>query len=355
MRDRNSGTSSAPRLRIAGRELSVLRREKTIVLALLIQLFIAAFSSFLVVGLVSLYDPASLEGQEVEVAVSGETVEELVAAADRVDGVSATRYDDWETARGSFDAGAADAAVRGERRDGRIEVTAVAPDGSVESTVVVAQLQQTLRALERDERGRNAAWLENQPLPLPERPGGSPYYGFTYTVLVPILLFLPVFISGSLIVDSVTEELDRGTLELLRVAPVTTGEIIDGKSLAAVGLAPAQAALWLLLLWVNGVPVANPGTLLLLVAAFATAVVAMGIAIATLSPRRRDAQFRYSIGVLGLFAGSALLPGNPINAAALLAVDSATTTTTAAVAAYTVLAAVGYLAVRTAIERNGFE
>lgn len=333
----------------------MLRREKTIVLALVIQLFIAAFSSFLVVGLVSFYDPGSLEGYEVEVAVTGETVDELIAAADRVDGISATAYDDRASARSAFDAGAVDATLATERRDGRIEVTAVAPDGSVEATLVVAQLQETLRALERDERGRNAALLDRQPLPLPDRSGGSPYYGFTYTVLIPLLLFLPVFISGSLIVDSVTEELDRGTLELLRVAPVTTAEIVDGKSLAAVGLAPAQAALWLLLLWTNDTPVANPGTLLFLVAAFATAVVAMGIAIAVLAPRRRDAQFLYSVGVLALFAGSTLLPGNPVNAAALLAVDSATSTTTLSVGVYAVLAAAGYLVVRAGIDRTGFE
>jgi len=51
MRNRDS------RLTIAGRELSGLRAEKTILLAIAIQLFIAAFSSFLVVGLVSMYDP----------------------------------------------------------------------------------------------------------------------------------------------------------------------------------------------------------------------------------------------------------------------------------------------------------
>lgn len=355
MRDREDAGPSRPRLRIASRELAVLRREKTIVLALAIQLFIAAFSSFLVVGLVSLYDPGSLDGYEIEVAVTGETVDELIAAADRVDGISARGYDDRESARQAFDAGAVDATLATERREGRIQVTALAPDGSVESTLVVTQLQETLRALERDERERNAARLERQPLPVPDPPGGSPYYGFTYTVLLPLLLFLPVFISGSLIVDSVTEELDRGTLELLRVAPVTTAEIVDGKSLAAAGLAPAQAALWILLLWANDTPVANPGTLLVLVAAFATAVVAMGIGLAVLAPRRRDAQFLYSVGVLGLFAGAALLPGSPINAAALLAVDSATATTKALVGGYAVVAAAGYLGVRAAIQRVGFE
>jgi len=58
MRNRDS------RLTIAGRELSGLRAEKTILLAIAIQLFIAAFSSFLVVGLVSMYDPGSLGGAE---------------------------------------------------------------------------------------------------------------------------------------------------------------------------------------------------------------------------------------------------------------------------------------------------
>ncbi|MEF8779594.1 MAG: ABC transporter permease [Haloferacaceae archaeon] len=355
MPDRDDAGPSRPRIRIASRELAVLRREKTIVLALAIQLFIAAFSSFLVVGLVSLYDPGSLDGYEIEVAVTGETVDELIAAADQVDGISARAYDDPASARRAFDAGVVDATLATQRREGRIQVTALAPDGSVESTLVVTQLQETLRALERDERVRNGAHLERQPLPLPDPPTGSPYYGFTYTVLLPLLLFLPVFISGSLIVDSVTEELDRGTLELLRVAPVTTAEIVDGKSLAAAGLAPAQAALWILLLWANDTPVANPGTLLVLVAAFATAVVAMGIGLAVLAPRRRDAQFLYSVGVLALFAGATLLPGSPINAAALLAVDSATATTKFLVGGYAVVAAIGYLGVRTAIQRVGFE
>jgi len=83
MRNRDS------RLTIAGRELSGLRAEKTILLAIAIQLFIAAFSSFLVVGLVSMmYDPGSLGGAEVEVAGAGDavTVTDLERAASEVGG-----------------------------------------------------------------------------------------------------------------------------------------------------------------------------------------------------------------------------------------------------------------------------
>ena len=105
-----------------------------------------------------------------------------------------------------------------------------------------------MTALERAERTDRLESLESSPIALPGTPRESPYFGFTYTVLLPLLLFLPAFISGSIAVDSITEEIEQGTLELLRVSPLSLGEIVDGKAAAMAGLAPLQAALWLLLL-----------------------------------------------------------------------------------------------------------
>jgi ABC-2 type transport system permease protein len=45
---------------IARKELQGLYTEKTIILAIALQLFIALFSSFLVVGLTSMYDPGAV-------------------------------------------------------------------------------------------------------------------------------------------------------------------------------------------------------------------------------------------------------------------------------------------------------
>ncbi|HUK38712.1 MAG TPA: ABC transporter permease, partial [Methanomicrobiales archaeon] len=45
---------------VAKKELSGINYEKTIVFAILLQLFVALFSSFLMVGLTSLYDPSSV-------------------------------------------------------------------------------------------------------------------------------------------------------------------------------------------------------------------------------------------------------------------------------------------------------
>jgi ABC-type Na+ efflux pump permease subunit len=170
-------------------------------------------------------------------------------------------------------------------------------------------------------------------------------------VLVPLLLFLPVFISGSIAVDSLTEEIDRGTLELLRVSPVSFAGIVDGKLLAAAGLAPVQAALWIGLLRLNGTAVSHPMLLVALVTSLAVLVVSLALAIAVVAPDRRAAQLCYSVGVLLTFGGSTLLPINPTNAAARLAIDSADPASVATVAALAGVAVVAYSGLRLLVGR----
>ncbi|WP_313695939.1 ABC transporter permease [Halorarum halobium] len=347
---------------MARRELASLRSEKTIVLALLIQLFVAAFSSFLVVGLVSLYDPGAGEGITVETAVAGDDARQLLAAVGEADAMEGRLYDSTGAAADAFADRRVDAALLVTETPGnRYEVRVLVPDGNVGTTVVVTQARQALRAFERTERGQREAYLESQTLALPHGSNASPYFGFTYTVLVPLLLFLPVFIAGSVTVDSLTEELERGTLELLRVAPVTMTDIVEGKLLAAAGLAPLQAALWLALLSFNGTAIA-PGTsafetavgvagLLALVAAAAAIVTSMGATLALVAPDRRAAQTVYSVGVLGLFGAAALSPVNPANVGARLAVGSADAATFLTVGALVVGGVAALLGARHVVGR----
>jgi ABC-type amino acid transport substrate-binding protein len=148
-----------PRLTIARREFATLRSEKTIVLALLIQLFIAAFSSFLVVGLVSLYDPGSVEGYETTVGVTGDATDDLLRVVDEQPSMTGVGYDSQATARRAFDRGEVDAVLLAYRRAGRVFVTATAPEGSVRTTVVVVQLRDALSAFERAERDDRSRFL----------------------------------------------------------------------------------------------------------------------------------------------------------------------------------------------------
>ncbi|MFC6755608.1 MULTISPECIES: ABC transporter permease [Haloarcula] len=341
-----------PRIVVARRDVRSLSREKTIVLALLIQLFVAGFSSFLVVGLTSLYDPGSVSTGEVEMAVTGDAQDELEQAAAEHDSVETQAFNSSRDAQLAFEERRVDALLNAsyvESSDGpgtEISVTARIPEGSIRSTLIVVNVRRVLETLERQERFDRAGSLEENPVPLPPEVSASPYFGFTYTVLIPLLLFLPAFISGSVAVDTITEEMERGTLELLRVAPVSLLDIVDGKALGMALLAPAQSLLWILLLSVNGIRVANVAVILLFVAAVAAVVVTIGVVLGVATGKRRPAQLLYSVLTLVVFGAAVVLPEHPATTVAKLAVDSPTLSTYATVFGTLAVALAGYAAAR---------
>ena len=347
--------SRDPRLTIARRELRSLSAEKTIVLALAIQLFVAGFSSFLVVGLVSLYDPGSIEGQGLAVGVTGEVQPDLAAEIDRVEGMAVVEFDSTVEANRAFQERRVDAVLvptqLDDGDDDRILVRATAPDENIVTTVTVVELREALVEYEATVREDRSDRLEYSPLPVPDDAGGSPYVGFTYTVLLPLLLFLPAFISGSIAVDSVSEELERGTLDLLRVAPVSLVGILDGKLLSATVLTPAQVVCWLALLAINDVSLANAWALVALSTGLAAAIVAVGVGIALVAPDRQQAQLVFSTGVLGAFLLAVVLPEHPANTAAKLAIGSATTVTWLSLAAILALGSLTLAGIRVAVGR----
>jgi ABC-type Na+ efflux pump permease subunit len=335
---------------VARRELSSLSREKTIVLALLIQLVIAGFSSFLVVGLTSLYDPGAVDGETTTVGISGGAGDRLVAAAEESEDVDPERFESAGDALSAFEDGTVDAVVIGTRvateRGTRIQIRALAPADDLRTTLIVVSLRSYLSDVETAERTARDDELGFSPLAVPEEESGSSFFGFTYTILLPLLLFLPPFLSGSIAVDSVTEERERGTLELLRVAPVTLVEIIDGKAAAMLLLAPLQAVLWIGLLQFNGFGVSNVLALVTFVAAITAVTVAIGVGLALVTGTRRQAQLLYSVLVLALFGVAVVAPEHPARTVALLAADSPTGVTFAHVAVTAVLGVGLYALVR---------
>jgi len=358
-RDRREGAdgsaSARARWALVRRELASLRSEKTILLAISIQLFIAGFSSFLVVGLVAMYDPAGVEEYELEVAVTGEDRDALVAVAEDRPELSA-RSVDRGTATEAFEAGGVAAVLDANRDgDGRLVVRVTAPEGGLETTLLIVQLRETLETVEHTERVERADRLENPPLDPPDGGQASPYVEFTYTVLLPLLLFLPAFVSGSIAVDSTSEERRRGTLELLCVGPPSLGDVVEAKLLAAAVLAPLQAALWLSLLVANGIAVANVTALVLLVAGLAALVVSAGVSVALFASDRREAQLLYSGGLVAALVVAALFPQHPANVIARLAVGAPTATTWLLVSAICVAGIGAVLALRAGVRRLGPE
>lgn len=303
---------------VAGKEVRDILRERTIVVAVLVQFFIAAFSTFLTVGLLALYDPGSAAARpQADIAYVGEGgFDDVLDGARNIDlrrGLASPLAD--------FAAGDLDAVVE-ERvsADGVHTVTIVVPEGEMRSTLLVTQLRDLLQAHESNLRQANQARVTHDLVQLPAEPPRAPVpYGFVYATLVPLLLLTPVFLAGALAGDTFTAEIEQRTLLILRSAPLSLRSILLGKLAVPALLAPAQFLLWAGLLALNRQVVHNLALLCLLATALTVLLSGVGYALAATLRREGPVQATYALAAIMLAVGSLLLPRDLLNTIARLA------------------------------------
>jgi ABC-type Na+ efflux pump permease subunit len=317
-----------PFLAIVKKELRSVLEERTIMIAVAIQLFIASFASVLVVGLVAFYDPDSI-AENAQVGIRAGVVGDrhgVLTSLLQDSNVRVTRYPTAADARAALKDGSVDTALvipgsAPEARASVVEGRLLLPKSESLSTVVMMVLRPPLKAYENHLRQQNGVQVRYT-----EVEGKPPTtYEFRYTVIVPILMLFPAFVSGSMVVDSISEEFERKTMETLRAAPLSMSTIIGAKVAAGLVLAVVQSLLWVLLLRVNRTPLQHPA-LILTLAAILAATVSMGSALVAIAFRERErSQFVYSITIPLVASVSYLLGASPTTLIARLATGDAYT------------------------------
>lgn len=298
---------------IARKEFADLLRERSVVLALLVQFFVAAFSGFLSVGLEGLYHPeAGVHGSPTAVAYTGPGgFDTYLRASGDFLLVARSPAD----ALGDFQAGRVGAVVEESygNASGARTVTLLLPDAEIRTTILVTELKDLLRSYEHDLRLERQDRLGQEVVYVETRSNANTHYGFVYGVLLPLLAITPVFLAGAIVGDSVVEEIQTRTIHLIRASPATGTDFVLGKVLPPVLLAPLQLLLWCLLLAANGFHVAHLDLLLVLETALALFLAAMGVLIALLVQKEGQTQAAYTLVVLLLSALSLLRPRDPFN------------------------------------------
>ena len=315
---------------IARKELRGLTQEKTIILAILLQLFIAMFSSFLMVGLSAMYDPSMygrVTGVQYGVGFVGND----------------TILFDLFTRNPAFipyqmDAGSALGALKERKLAAVVWTSETLPDAEdpvavtlytisndIQSTVIEVKIKDILLEYEEILRDVRKDRLDSKPIPVtPSRPVvQNSFYEFIYGLLIPMLLFMPAIISAGLVIDLITEEYQEQTLDTLRTTPASLEDIVCGKILACIAIIPLQAALWLVLLMVNGIRIANLIEILLHVVFASAALILIAATMAVYYRDRTKAQFIFSTAIIIVLLLILALPSNPINLIVLLAVGGA--------------------------------
>jgi ABC-2 type transport system permease protein len=316
---------------IAKKEFRGLFSERTILLAVLLQLFIALFSSFLMVGLTSMYDPSSLSKYSrfrYNVAYAGnnsQVLDDLMTSKDfRVyqmdlsDGVAALKERKLSAVIWVPDT-LPDAQEP-------IKITLYTLQNDLQSAIVDVKLKDIFLTYERDLRTARAARLDDVPVPLsiPKVSGGD-FYEFVYGLLIPLLIFMPAIIASALVIDLLTEEYQHETLETLISTPVTFTEMVWGKMLACELMVPVQAGAWILLLMINGIAIENAGLILIQVSVTSFILILLGTLTALHYRERTAAQFIFSTALVVVILLALALPDNPLNLLTRLAVGTAGT------------------------------
>ncbi len=315
---------------IAKKEFRGLFNERTILLAVLLQLFIAMFSSFLMVGLTSMYDPSSLSKYsryKYNIAYAGNDSAVLgylesspdfrVYPMDLSTGVAALKERKLSAVIYVPDTS--------PEADEPVKITLYTLTNDLQSAIVDVKLKDIFLKYEKDLRLIRVDRLNEQPIPIqvPKTSGGGDFYEFVYGLLIPLLVFMPAIIASALVIDLITEEYQHETLETLISTPVTFSEMVWGKVLACELLVPIQAGAWLLLLMVNGIVIENAGLILLQVVVTSLILILLGAITAIHYRERTAAQFIFSTSLVVVILFVLALPSNPLNLLTRLAVGTA--------------------------------
>lgn len=308
---------------MVGKELKAVTRERTIMIAIVIQLLIASFSSVIVVGLIAYYDPESIAihtQATLRAGILGDPGSMLTTYL-RDKRVTVNAFASSDEAEAAFEAGIVDCVLHiPPVHDGVADLQLFLPESESRATVILMVLKEPLSRYENDLR--QAAGVE---LHYADVAGDPPTtYEFLYASIIPILLFFPAFIAGSMVVDSIAEEFEHHTLDTLLSAPVTIHTVLGSKMAASLVLAAIQCLLWMLLLRLNHIYIQHPLTVL----ALAILVAALNALIAafcgTYLRDRERSQFTYSLFIVIFVSGSYLLNASPISTLTRLATGDPT-------------------------------
>ncbi|HMK53575.1 MAG TPA: ABC transporter permease [Methanobacteriaceae archaeon] len=108
-------------------------------------------------------------------------------------------------------------------------------------------------------------------------------------VMLAVLLFLPLFLFGNLVIDSIVGEKERKTGEILMAMPLSSTDIILGKSVAVVLTMALQVAMWMIILLGAGFQLKNAAIVYMTVVLTALPIVGLTTIIAAYAKNYKEA------------------------------------------------------------------
>src|SRR5258706_5594113 len=261
--------------------------------------------------MLSLYDSDTIlqfSGTGINIGVVTPTDDNTLGSLMRKHGLNVQQYISLEGAEAAFYRGEVLAIVDAPQdANGLTEIKLYLPESDAISSLIRMVIQEPLKQYEnvlRAQKGINVRYADL-------KGKASTSFEFVYSVLIPMLMFFPAFVAGSITIDTITEEVENNTLQTLLSAPLTIKGMIGAKIVASVILSITQCIAWLSLLQLNGTAIQNTGWILLLALIIAGITSTSAALSAVLLKDRERSQFIYSLALLAEAAISILLILSP--------------------------------------------
>jgi ABC-2 type transport system permease protein len=302
-------------LAIFRKELRSIVRERTFISTLLLQLFLIIFYSVAILGIMVIFSP-NLHGHH--------RAQILVADNEFIDRhfVDLLRKDHDAVVGDLSRASDFDLAIEFTKKDPAI-MYVYTKDESFATTYILSELKKVLLQYEEDRMPASiikiSPFRKASGLDINRMTVIALVFEFKYFLLVPLLLFLPIYLSGVLYIDLFTEEVARKTLSMLRAAPVSLLCIINQKLLAALVVSIAQIVAWIMVLELRHIPISNKPEIILVLVLLNLAVLLIACLISLVFTSRAIAQTVFSFAVIAALVTRGF-SYNPLNLVTKLAV-----------------------------------
>lgn len=312
---------------IAKKVFKDLMREKTIVFAIFLQLFIILTSSIIITNANALFNPEQVIQEPIHIGITGDSyLRQKVATYFETSKLIASVYPEEEVTLSKFEEGVIDAVIIVNRSKDYypIYLSVIIPKGDIKSSVITSEVKEALQVFENELRDDNLAEISAirlDKLKIKNKSNSitTQVFEALYSILIPFLLLLPGVLLGGLIIDILVEEMETKTLNLLMII-TTFRKYLFEIILAVMGLSMLQVLTWELLLSLKGIVINNlpyiTGLILFLNFVMFIACVLLSILI----KEKTRAHLVYSFLVILLFATAPLFRMNPIRVISRLAI-----------------------------------
>lgn len=309
--------------KIAIKDLKEMLKERTFITVVILLLFIASFSSVLTLGLLILYNPEAVGyTPTVRIAVVGNC---------NISGECLTP----ETAVSYFNTGEVDALVILEKMGNKkIYARIILPENEIKAIQALLYIKKELIKYEKELQKQNGipefsmkVLVDGKEIEVPE--GVSIVFRFIYLILIPLLAITTAVIAAGMTIDSICEEIENGTVELLLISPA--GKRLGlGKILAPFVLSSILIPVYLALLLINRIDISNLPEVYVSSLSLSGLFISLAYAISVYFGDRERTQLIFSIiaaGSLPLLISKTYSPavvagrlaaGSPVEPAALI-------------------------------------